>query len=176
MSFDQVVDLVQAVAWPLVALAALLVVRPMLPGVARDIGRRATKISVYSVAIELTPAVTPDDDDARPPAVALMGAPVRGPSLLGPLIEELQKREPADYMVIDLLEKEGWLTSRMFLWARILPVTRSLRCFAFVRPQDGIRRFVALAAAATCGGRSRSATPGLKRLTHRRTQRPSSRG
>jgi hypothetical protein len=144
MTSEQVVDLVQAIAWPLVVVAGLVVLRPVLPGLAGEMGRRATKISVFQIAVELAPAGT--SGDTRPAAVAVMGAPVVGPSLLPALVAELQKRESADYMVIDLLEDQGWLTSRLFLWADLLPRTRSLRCFVFVTPVDG-KRFVALASA-----------------------------
>src|SRR2546425_10554185 len=127
MSFHDVLDLVRALAWPLVALAALVVLRHALPEIARDFARRATKIAVFEFAVELAPAAAPPGD-ARPPAVALLGAPVLGPSLLPALVAELEKTAPADYLVVDLLGERGWLTSRLFLWAELLGRTRSLRC------------------------------------------------
>lgn len=144
MTSEQVVDLVQAIAWPLAAVIGLVLLRPFLPGLGRELGRRATKVSVFQIAVELAPAAPVED--RRPAAVALMGAPLFGPSLLPALVTELQKDEPADYMVIDLLEERGWLTTRLFLWADLLPRTRSLRCFVFVTPDAG-KRFIGLAGA-----------------------------
>jgi hypothetical protein len=146
MTFDDVVDLIGVIVWPLVAIVALIILRHVLPDVLRDLGRRAARISVFQFAVELAPAAVPGD--ARPPAVASFGSPIAGPSLLPALIAELKTTAPADYMLIDLLEEKGWLTSRLFLWAELLERTRGLRCFAFVRHVDGVRRFLGLGSAA----------------------------
>ncbi|MFY9580511.1 MAG: hypothetical protein WAQ33_14455 [Gaiellaceae bacterium] len=144
MTFEHIVDLVRALAWPVVAVVAFVALRHVLPEVIREAGRRATKVSVLQFAIELAPPTTPGE--LRPAAVALLGSPMVGPSLLPALTEELKRTSPVDYMIVHLFTNdEGWLTSRLFLWADLLRRTRGLECFVFVRGDRGSHRFIGLA-------------------------------
>lgn len=142
MTFDDLLGLVRAIAWPVVAIVAIILLRKVLPGAVRELGRRATKISVYKVAVEFAPSPA----RAGVPAVTTFNAPIMSPSGIPELQAELARGDPIDYMIIHLGIGESWLTSRLFLWGEILRLTRGLRCFAFVRESEGTaRRYVGVA-------------------------------
>src|SRR2546422_10055389 len=54
MSPADVTNLLQAIAWPAVALTAVLILRGPLGSLVLDLGRRATKFSLFDFAIELS--------------------------------------------------------------------------------------------------------------------------
>jgi hypothetical protein len=126
--------LIQAIAWPVVVLVALILLRPALQDVLRNLGGRVAKISFLRVSIELatvpefkTTWEAPELGDVRQPTPAAL---FDTPSL--PLLEELIGGKGFDYAVVDLGGGHEWLSSRLFVFAEMLPRLRGLRCFVFV--------------------------------------------
>jgi hypothetical protein len=135
MSASNIIDLVSVVAWPLAAVVLALVLRPAVPGILRELGRRATKLSFFPVALALAPpAPRPEQPPLR---VNVFNEPIADPSFLPALFGQLLVAAPADYMVVDLAAGKSWLTSRLFIWAEMLQRVRGLRCLVFVRNENG---------------------------------------
>jgi hypothetical protein len=123
----------QAIAWPVVVLVAVIVLRPALLDIARDLGRRVTKVSVFQVSLEL--ATIPEFkttwqiglNDIRQPASAdLFDTPAT--ELFAQFVDE----NGFDYAVVDLGSGDEWVSSRLFVFAEMLPRLRGLRCFVFL--------------------------------------------
>jgi hypothetical protein len=134
--------MIQAIAWPVVVLVALIVLRRALPDFVRDLGRRVTKVSVFQVSIELatvsefkaTWQVPGLGDIRQPTAAALFDQPVQ--ELLKQFIDE----KGFDYALVDLGGGGEWLSSRLFAFAEMLPRLRGLRCFVFVETTEATSR------------------------------------
>ena len=145
--FGQIVSLIQAVAWPLVAIAAAIVFRKPLTIFVQDLGRRATKLSLFQFAVELStvreaPTWTLGMADLR----QLSAAAQINDSAAGTLLTEISDPAAADYAVIDLGEGHEWLTSRLYFFAVLLSRMRALRSFVFVSSRGQVRqRFVGVA-------------------------------
>jgi hypothetical protein len=148
INWQLVVDLLSALAWPaVVAFALYLFRRPLIEFLAQ-IGRRASKLSVYQISVEL--AILPELSSSW----SIGSADVRqltssqvfdSPS--GELFEELLKPGMVDYAVVNLGSGREWLTSRLFIFAVILGAVTRLRAFVFVENSGGVRRrFLGIAA------------------------------
>ena len=145
---NEATALIQAIAWPVVVLVALIVLRRALPDLVRDLGRRVTKVSVFQASIELatvselkTTWQAPGLGDIRQPtAAALFDQPAQ--DLLKQFIDE----KGFDYALVDLGGGSEWLSSRLFVFAEMLPRLRGLRCFVFVETTEATsRRLVGMA-------------------------------
>jgi hypothetical protein len=142
------VDFIKACAWPSVAVFALFLLRRPLVELVSQIGRRARKLSVYELSIEL--ATLPELSSSW----SIGSADVRqltssqifdSPSET--LFRELLKPDQADYAVVDLGAGQKWLTSRLFIFALILGSARGLRSFVFLESSNGVRkRFLGISA------------------------------
>jgi hypothetical protein len=137
----QVVDLVDALAWPVVAIVGLCMLRKPLGSLLGDVGKRATRLSVFQVAIELAtvPELAPSwkvgADDVR----QLTRADVFDSATMT-LFAELSSPGATDYVVVDLGEGDQWLTSRLYVFALVLRRMRGLRCMvltATIRDETG---------------------------------------
>jgi len=139
------VELVKALAWPVLALFAALVFRKPLIQLGRAIGERATKLSVFSVGVELLPAATPSagttlENIQREPSPAQIHDTTRM------LFQQVQDNTPADYAVVDLGEGRAWLTTRLFIGAVMLRRMRGLESFVFLETAMNVdRRLLAVA-------------------------------
>src|SRR2546425_309319 len=134
-------ELFKALAWPLVgALAVYLLRRPLLE-VLSQFARRARKVSVAGVSVELATlpelhaSWTMGSVDPR----QLTSSQVFD-SASQTLFEELLRPRQADYALVDLGTGQRWLTSRLFIFAVILGEVTGLRAFAFVETNGGVRR------------------------------------
>jgi len=130
-----------AVAWPVVAFAALLVLRLPLGTFLQALGERATKVSFLNVDVELGSA------EAKPGPIAdLAGlSKTMNPDRFtgdssNALFAAVGVNDQADYSVIDLGNGTEWLTSRLFIAASLLPRMRGERCFVFVESRDGVEQ------------------------------------
>jgi hypothetical protein len=150
MSVANIIDLVRVVAWPVVVVMAVLLLRKPLSSFLEGMGQRATKLSVFQFAVELSevPQVTPDWSgpgpfllDVRQPTPA---AQFQSGTMA--LFQQIRDESASDYAVIDLGEGDKWVTSRLFIFAVMLRRMRGLRCFVFLETSDGVRRrFVGMA-------------------------------
>jgi hypothetical protein len=134
--------LIQAIAWPLIALIALFILRKALPGMVEGLGRRVTKLSIFKVSIDL--AIIPEMETTwRAPDLGDVRQPTRADLFDAPAIELLTQfhdERAFDYAVVDLGEGREWLSSRLFVFAEMLPRLRGLRCFVFLETAGTIRR------------------------------------
>jgi hypothetical protein len=137
-----IVDLIRAVAWPVVVLVGFLLFRRELPKLAQ----RVRSVSISQVSVEFTV-----QEFRPPPGMSsvvevlqdLPGRNFKNDSILD-LVKELQEERAAEYVVIDLSSK--WFTSRLFLYADLLDRVRRLPCMVFVETSDNIsRRFIGIA-------------------------------
>jgi len=139
------VDLINALAWPVAAIATALIFRRPLGRFVESLGGRITKLSLFQMEVELVSA-------ARPTAGPSLENIQRtlSPALLNDssrmLFQQVQDTTPADYAVIDLGRGREWLTSRLFIGAAMLQRMRGVECLVFVEQAGRVeRRFVALA-------------------------------
>ncbi len=134
-------DFVQALAWPAVAAFALYLFREPLIQLAGQLARRARKLSVSQVSVELatlpelSTTWTVGSDDVR-----RMTSSQIFDSISQTLFDELLKTGKAEYAVVDLRAGKSWLTSRLYIFALILGAVRGLRAFVFLESAGGVRR------------------------------------
>lgn len=145
MDSDNVaVDVLQALTWPVVALVAIVLLRPHLGRALEAIGGRTTKVSVLNIlALDLAPAPVAALDwrvqydtgliDLR----QLTSANVFD-SYANSLFEQLLAPTPAEVAVINLGKGNKWLTSRLYMFAILLEQQRGVRCLVFTETRDGI--------------------------------------
>ena len=134
-------DFVGTIVWPAVAVGTLVAFRRPLARFLDILGQRATKVSVYEVAIELAtipefaPTWSSGSTDVRQltPAHAI-------DSGSDTLFKQLTVNIAADYAIVDLGKGHQWLTSRLFIFAVMLERMRGLRCFVFLETRGDVRR------------------------------------
>lgn len=138
LSVDQVVDLIKSLAWPVVSLIGLATLRRPAADMLRSLGGRATKLSLFSVELELAeleearPGLLETVDNLRQQVVLESGMPTVVASGGGDI--------EADYVVLTLGEpntEEAWLSSRLFLLAALLENGGNVRCLAFLSAAKG---------------------------------------
>jgi len=136
MRFHDFVILLKAVVWPVVVVVAILVFRREVPKLVQALSGRLLRLSAIGVTVEFaTPPARETVDflnEIKEPTAA--GPPPR--SGLPSLLELAKASAPADYLVIDLRDGNAWLTSRLYLFAVVLPPVLGLRCFVFVGNHD----------------------------------------
>jgi hypothetical protein len=134
-------DLVNALAWPLVVVFALILFRGPLVQLLEQIIRRARKVSVYQVSIELAsvPVLSPSwsepNIDVRRLSVAQLFD-----SRTHTLFNELSNAAPADCAIVDLGSGKEWLSSRLFLFALVLGEVTGVRAFVFLENTSSTRK------------------------------------
>lgn len=141
LDWKLIVGLIEAIAWPLVAVLALYLLRRPLVELVSQVARRASKLSVYNVSIEL--ATLPElsttwkvgSEDAR----QLTSSQIFD-SASTTLFNDLLTPRKADYAVVDLRVGQSWLTSRLYIFALVLGEVRNLRAFVFLENAGGVRR------------------------------------
>jgi hypothetical protein len=142
-----VVDLLKAWAWPIATLLVVFLLRRPLAELVAQIARRARKLSVYQVSIEL--ATVPELSStwrAGAADVRQLTDVMVFDSDSESLFKELLKPGQADYAVVDLGDGRRWLTSRLFIFALVLGRIRGLRAFVFVETSSVTRkRFLGMA-------------------------------
>jgi hypothetical protein len=141
LDWKLVVDLLEALTWPTVAAMALYLLRKPLIELVGQIARRARKLSIYEVSVEL--ATLPELSSSWSAGafdVRQLTSAVVFDSYSKTLFQELLNPLPADYAVVDLGTGQKWLTSRLFIFAVVLGLARGLRAFAFLETINGTRR------------------------------------
>lgn len=124
--------LVEALAWPVVVLALLLLYRAPLAALLTSLARRGWKFSARGVSVEAD-ALAPNAG-LQAAAEALADA-VAGGSGPVPLAEAARAAATADYLRLDLgtLATPRWLTSRLFLLAALVERNGAARAVVFTR-------------------------------------------
>jgi hypothetical protein len=139
--FHALTELLGVVAWPLVVLIALWLLRPALGGLAESLSRHVKKVSFFDIEVELStlPEFKP------PPLITDIRELNRGPGMTSQpdnLFAQIAERSASDYVIIDLGSPETprWLTSRLYIFALMLGRMRGLQCFVFVETAAGVRK------------------------------------
>lgn len=139
-----IVELVKALGWPLVVLVIALLYREEIARFISSIGGRVSKLSAFSVAIELAsaraPSTTPLLDELRS---------ATDPGLIGDssgaMLKQVQSTAAADYALIHLGSGQEWLTSRLFIAAVMMERMRGAKVFVFTESAPaGTRQFLAV--------------------------------
>lgn len=143
---DTWLHLADALAWPVVVGLLLWGLRGQLATIAGLLATRISKFSMFSVAVELTPAKEPT---ARAPLLDDIRDPTRqafvGDSSAA-LVTQIGSSERADYCPIYLGSGDEWLTSRLYLAMVGMARMRGVKAFVFLEQSaEGDRRFVAIA-------------------------------
>jgi hypothetical protein len=125
---NNAVDLVSAIAWPLVVLVAVILLRRQLGALLDTVGKRATKVSIFQFAVELAtvPQLAPSWKVPGGDVRQLTRADVFDSATMT-LFEELGTAGASDYIVVDLGRGMQWLSSRLYIFAVILQRMRGLR-------------------------------------------------
>jgi hypothetical protein len=142
VEFTDIVGLINAIAWPIVAVIALVAMRKPLMRLFQEIGGRITKVSAFDVSVELTkvPEFEPSWSGPNMSDVRQLTPADEFSSAAMALFEQLESDKASDFAIIDLGTGQQWLTSRLFIFAILLERMRGLRCFVFVERQGNIRR------------------------------------
>ena len=136
-----VVEVVKALSWPVVATFALYLLRRPLVELVAHLARRAKKVSVFEVSVELAtlpelqPSWSVGDTDPR----RLSSSQIFD-SASQTLFQEILKPAQADYAIVDLRSGKAWLTSRLFIFSLILGEVTGLRAFVFLESTPNTRR------------------------------------
>ena len=149
MNWTLVVEAAKSLAWPLVTLVALYTLRRPLIELIGQVARRARKVSVFDVSIELAklPELTPtwsvgNEDPRRLSSSQLFD------SASHTLFQELAAPAYTDYAMVDLRAGQSWLTSRLFIFSLILGEVTGIRAFVFLESTNTRRKFVGVASPA----------------------------
>ena len=138
---NNAVKVIEAVIWPAaVALVLLVYRRPLV----KVLTQRVSKISWAGFSLELATAVRPETWHR----VALLKEPTAQPVVDSgqALTQLIEGGERADSAHFDLGRGHEWLTTRLYLFARVLPQVLGVRCLVFLDARGGVpRRYVGLA-------------------------------
>jgi hypothetical protein len=140
-------ELIKAIAWPGIAIGAIILFRRPAVEVLKILVQRLGKISVAGVSLELSllSELRPRSLDAELRELNSAGPPPSGPTAL---LNELQFGGSHEFIVVDLGTDAAprWLSSRLYLFAVMLSRISRLKCFVFVETAGGIRnRFIGIA-------------------------------
>ena len=129
------IELLDAIVWPVVAVVALFVFRKPLTGFVEEIGKRATKFSVFDVAIEFTtmpnPPQVPWSDPAFSEGTNLICGNVTSTTIME-LFQRIRDDTHWQYLIVNIGSGKRWLISRLFLFATIFRYMSGLKCVVFV--------------------------------------------
>jgi hypothetical protein len=143
INFRDFINLARAIVWPVVVVIVALIFRREVPKLAEAISGRLSSVSAAGL-ITLKFVV------AEPAAKMLQFLDkIREPSSVGvpisdapnTLLQLMKDSPPANYVVIDLRDGAAWLTSRLYLFAVVLPPALGLDCFVFVGNRDQVARY-----------------------------------
>lgn len=139
METNDLLLMVQSLAWPLVALAALVLLRKPLAAALETVARRAGKLDLRVVTIELRPEISPDwgvDIAGERVDLRHLTSDQVFDSYSYTLFEQIGRGAPTDVAVMDLGKGHEWLTSRLYLFATLLERLRGVKCLVFVRSTE----------------------------------------
>ena len=142
--FNNLFEFLAKVAWPVVALIAVVWFRDSIIQIATGLGGRAKKVSFGNFLIELDtlPSFTPDWSLDTGDARSLSSSGLFD-SYSESLFKQIAQSGATDYVVVDLGTGNEWLASRLYIFSIMLERIRGLRCFVFVETRAGVvKRFV----------------------------------
>src|SRR5580765_1697791 len=135
------VELLKTFVWPAIAVIALYMLRRPLSDLLGQIARRAHKLSIYEVSVELAALPElPSSWSAGADDVRQLTSSQVFDSYSQSLFNELLNPLSAEYSLADLGAGNRWLTSRLYIFALVLGEARGLRAFVFLENANGVRR------------------------------------
>jgi hypothetical protein len=136
-----VVEVIKALAWPIVAAFALYLLRRPLVELLGQLARRAKKLAIFEVSVELTtlPELQPQWSVGGTDVRRLSSSQIFSSGSQG-LFQELLKPVQSDYVIVDVRSGQAWLTSRLFIFSLILGEVTGLRAFVFLESAASTRR------------------------------------
>jgi len=126
------VALAEKIAWPLVAVLALLVLRKPLINFLGEVAKRATEISIGGLGIKLPTMSEAQLSDEILTFKAADALTVVNDSAKRTLFSMFQQQAKFDFAAINLGRGDQWLSSRLYIFALMLQRMKSLRCIVFV--------------------------------------------
>jgi hypothetical protein len=141
INWSLVVEVTKALAWPAVVAFSLYIFRRPIVELVGQVVRRAKKVSVFEVSVELAPLpeLHPSWSVGEADARRLSSSQIFD-SASQSLFQELLKPARADYAIVDLRTGDAWLTSRLFIFSLILGEVTGLRAFVFLETTANTRR------------------------------------
>lgn len=131
-SWEKWVTLAAKIAWPVVAVLGLFLLRKPIARFLDMVGQRATKISIGSLGIELpTMNQAQLGDDvltfrAEDPFMVVSSSAKRS------LFSMFEQPGKFEFVAINLGRGQSWLSSRLYIFAIMLQRMKSLRCIVFL--------------------------------------------
>jgi hypothetical protein len=145
METNELILLIQSLTWPVVVLITLIVLRKPLAVALETVARRAGKLDLRVLSIELTPEIDPDwrvDFAGGRIDLRNLTSDQVFDSYSYTLFEQIGRGTQTDVAVMDLGAGHEWLTSRLYLFAMLLERLRGVRCLVFVRTRENRHRQV----------------------------------
>lgn len=147
IDWETTAKILEAVAWPLVAVLAFWIFRQPLRAFLDRVATQATKLSLGNYSIELpelreatTQWQSTELDFRRMTKSDVFDSASHS------LFLQLTQQDQADYAVIDLGAGDQWLSSRLFIFAVVLGRVRGVRALTFVATRSGVaRRYIGVA-------------------------------
>jgi len=144
VEFKDLVELIKAIAWPLVIAVTLIAFRKPLTRFIEELGKRTTKLSAFDFSIEFATVPSPPapwSDPTMYESSNLIGGNVTSTTIME-LFQRIrdEKSSPTwQYLIVDIETGKRWLISRLFLFTVILRYMLGLRCVVFVETRRAYR-------------------------------------
>lgn len=139
MNWTTVIELIKSIAWPLVVIIGLIMLRKPLTAFLSSLGGRITKLSVFEVSIEIATLPVPPSPWSDPQSSAMTGGDVYSTAFMM-LFERIKETNPWEYLIVDIKDGRFWLLSRVFIFTVFLQAMRGLKCVVFVESTDSFYR------------------------------------
>ena len=134
-------EIIKSIAWPLIVIVAIVILRKSIATFLEKIGGRASKLSFFKIEVEL--ATVPDVQPLTVPSLTDIKQPDATSWTTdsgNTLFEQIKNSNKADYAIIDLGEGMEWLTSRLFIFAAMLERMRGIKWLVFLNTTEGVTR------------------------------------
>lgn len=134
MNWDARIQLIKSLAWPLVVIIALIMLRKPLTTFLSSLGGRVTKLGVFQVSLELATLPAPPSPWSDPNLMEsskMTGDDVSGTALMT-LFQRIQETSKWEYLIVDVKDGRFWLLSRVFIFTVFLEAMQGLKCVVFV--------------------------------------------
>jgi hypothetical protein len=141
ISFSDIVSLIQVLLWPVILLLLLFIYREQIRSIVEYIGPRVSRLSflnIFNIELrEVAELKTHWAGMGGPTTIQELAQTPYFDSSQTSILSQLQDTSASDCALIDLGQGQEWLTSRLFILSFLLKHLRNLRCFVFVKSDDG---------------------------------------
>lgn len=166
MDWKIIIELIHAIAWPLVVGVTFLVYREQLSTFVTGLSQRVTKLSAFEISIELAELPSPPlpwSDPRIPQGSEMIGGDVASTTLMT-LFDRIGKDYPLEYLIVDIKDGKFWLVSRVYIFTVFLQAMCGVKCVVFVESNnEHYRRLIGLAPADSVVNALRGTYPWLEK-------------